>query len=140
MGRQQITIEDESPVVTNKAGGAAGGMNGGLPNRPTALPKAGWQPYAPVETPGINPNLPKVAGPVRQSHSGNAASGNKGRAGRLAAGAHGKPSAGNGVRGYKPYATYPSPQTNSQAAANLNTSTHVKGSLLHWARRVHQEQ
>src|ERR1700683_4813520 len=83
MGRQQITIEDESPIVNDKTGTAPGGGNGALLNRPTPLPKAGWQPYAPVETPGLNPNLPKVPGPVRQSHSGNAATGvgSKGHAG-----------------------------------------------------------
>ncbi len=142
MGRQQITIEDDSPIVNDKTGGTAGGANGGLLNRPTPLPKAGWQPYAPVETPGLNPNLPKVPGPVRQSQSAHTAAGagNKGRAGRLSAGAHSKPTAANGIRGYKPYTTYPAEQLNPQAASDLNATTHVKGSLLHWARRVRKEQ
>ncbi len=83
MGRQQITIEDKSPIINDKTGGAAGGGgNGALINRPVPLPKAGWQPYAPVETPGINPNLPKVPGPVRQSHNAavTAKAGNKAHA------------------------------------------------------------
>lgn len=143
MGRQQITVEDESPIINNKTGDAAGGGgNGALINRPVPLPKSGWQPYAPVETPGINPNLPKVPGPVRQSHTApvTTKAGNKARAAALKAGAHGKSSVPNNVRSYEPYAKYPAPATNPQAAQDLGASTHVKGSLLHWARRTHQEQ
>ena len=70
MGRQQITIENNTPIINDRTGGTTGGGgNGGLLSRPVPLPQAGWQPYAPIETPGINPNLPKVPGPVRQSHN-----------------------------------------------------------------------
>jgi hypothetical protein len=141
MGRQQITIENNTPIINNRTGSTAGGgVNGGLLNRPVPLPQSGWQPYAPVETPGINPNLPKVPTPVRQLHNAQARStttGKKGHAGNLTAGAHGKSSsAANGIRSYSPYAQYPPPAANTQAAEELGTSTHVKGSLLHWARRT----
>jgi len=143
MGHQQITVEDNSPIINDRTGSTAGGgANGGLLNRPASLPKAGWQPYAPVETPGINPNLPKVPGPVRQSHSAHSQTtpGNKGHAGKLTAGTHGKSSAPDGIRSYQPYAKYPPPAANTQAAEDLSTSTHVKGSLLHWARRTPKQQ
>jgi hypothetical protein len=143
MGRQQITVEDNSPIINNRTGDAAGGGgNGALLNRAVPLPKSGWQPYAPVETPGINPNLPKVPGPVHQSHTAaaNTKTGNKGHAGHLAAGAHGKTSSANNIRSYSPYTKYPAPAANTEAQADLSTSTHVKGSLLHWARRTRQEQ
>jgi len=144
MGRQQITIENNTPVINDRTGGTAcGGGNGALPNRRMPLPQAGWQPYAPVETPGINPNLPKVPAPIRQSHNAQShttAAGKKGHAGNLAAGAHGKSSSPNGIRSYSPYAQYPPPATNTQAAEELGTSTHVKGSLLHWARRAPKQQ
>lgn len=142
MGRQQITIEDNSPVINDKTGGGAGGANGALMNRGTPLPKAGWQPYAPMETPGINPNLPKVPGPVRQSHNPQTrqTAGSRGHAGRIAAGTHGKSTPSNGVRSYEPYTHYAPPAANTQAAQELGASTHVKGNLLHWARRNPPQQ
>jgi hypothetical protein len=143
MGRQQITIEDNTPIINNKTGStAAGGGNGALLNRPVPLPQAGWQPYAPVETPGINPNLPKVPGPVRQSHKtqpNSGASGKKGHAGNLSPKLHGTSSPSN-VRHYSPYAQYPPPAPNTQAAEDLSSSTRVKGSLLHWARHPQKQQ
>ena len=66
--------------------------------------------------------------------------GKKGHAGNLTAGAHGKSAAPNGIRSYSPYAQYPPPAANTQAAEELGTSTHVKGNLLHWARRTPKQQ
>jgi hypothetical protein len=144
MGRQQITIENNNPIINDRTSSTTGGGgNGGLLNRPAPLPQAGWQPYAPVETPGINPNLPKVPVPVRQSHNAQAsttASGNKGHAGKLTAKTHGKSASPNGIRSYSPYAQYPPPAANTQAAEELGVNTRVKGSLLHWARRTPKQQ
>ena len=100
-----------------------------------------WQPYAPVETPGINPNLPKVPGPVRQSHHNQSHSnsvGKKGHTGNLSA--QGKSASTNKVRSYSPYAQYPASTPNAQAAEDLESSTRVKGSLLHWARHAPKQQ
>ena len=144
MGRQQITIENNNPIINDRTGGTAGGgANGALPGRPIPLPQAGWQPYAPVETPGINSNLPKVPGPVRQSHNAQTSktsAGNKGQAGHLGAGAHENAATPNGIRSYSPYAKYSPPAANTQAAEELGVNTHVKGSLLHWARRTPKQQ
>lgn len=139
MGRQQITIEDNSPIINDKTGSTANGANGALLNRQVPLPKSGWQGYAPVETPGINPNLPKVPGPVRQSHTAGTAgaTGQKGRTGKLTAKAK---SSAVPISGYKPYAKYPEQTLNPQAAQDLGVSTHVKGNLLHWARRTPKQQ
>src|SRR5277367_4322235 len=62
MGRQQVQIIDDSPMISPGSIGTAGSgkMNGALPNRPMALPKAGWQTYTPMESPGSTTSLPKV--------------------------------------------------------------------------------
>jgi hypothetical protein len=142
MGRQQITIEDNSPIINDKTGNTVnGGGNGAMMNRPAPLPKAGWQPYAPVENPGINPNLPKVPGPVRQAHPSNPNTGRRGKSvhpGNLVPKNHGNASPFHAVKSYSPYSQYPAPPANTQAATELGASTHVKGNLLHWARHNSQ--
>ena len=135
MGRQQITIENDAPIINNRTGNTNGGGNGALMNRPIPLPQAGWQPYAPVETPGINPNLPKVPGPIRQSHNVPGRISKKGHPGTLNAGVHARAAQNNGVRSYAPYAQYPEPSSSTQGSEDLEARTRVKGSLLHWARR-----
>lgn len=76
MGRQQITIEDNSPIIRDKTGATVNGANGALLNRPAPLPKAGWQGYAPIDNTNTNPNLPKVPGPVRQAAASRNQAGN----------------------------------------------------------------
>jgi len=142
MGRQQITIEDNSPIINNKTGNpVSGGGNGAILNRPAPLPKAGWQPYAPIEKPGTNPNLPKVPGPVRQAHTSHPRTGPGGKSGHpgnLAGKNRGNQPSSGAVKSYSPYSQYPAPAPNTQAAEELGASTHVKGSLLHWARHKNQ--
>jgi hypothetical protein len=136
MGRQQWTVEDNSPIINNKTGTAPGAMNGALPNR-APLPKAGWQGYAPIDNPAANNNLPKAPGSSRPkgiAHT-NSKAGQQGRAGNLTG--NKSPS---GINSYKPYATYSNPVNAPNAGTDLNSSTHVKGSLLHWARRSPRQQ
>jgi hypothetical protein len=135
MGRQQWSVEDNSPVIINRTGTAPGAMNGALQNRPVPLPKAGWQGYAPVETPTTKTGAAKTPGHSQSSKSRRSATGNKGKAGNLTGGR--SPS---GIQGYKPYATYPAPVANPNGADLQQTSTHVKGSLLHWARRTPKQE
>lgn len=135
MGRQIWTIEDNSPIINNQAGTAPGAMNSALPGR-APLPKAGWQGYAPIEKPVVTRTntTPKTqASRHRSSASSSQKSGQRGHAGNLG---NRQPS---GIQGYKPYATY----GNSNPPApgvDPSTSTHVKGSLLHWARRSPKQQ
>jgi hypothetical protein len=46
----------------------------------------------------------------------------------------------SGVNGYKPYATYSNPSNTPNVGTDPSNSTHVKGSLLHWARRSPRPQ
>jgi len=135
MGRQQWTIEDNSPIINNRTGTAPGAMNGALPAR-APLPKAGWQGYAPVDNPPPNNNLPKIpaipkaAKPVSRPGT-NSKLGHKGAAGNLSP---------TGINSYKPYSTYTSPVNAPNVGTDPSSSTHVKGSLLHWARRSPRQQ
>jgi hypothetical protein len=134
MGRQEWTVEDNSPVIINKTGTASGGMNGALPNRPP-LPKAGWQGYAPVDKPAANNNLPKAPGSTRPKSASHSKAAYKGHAGNLTG-----TKSPSGVNAYKPYATYSNPANAPNTGAESSTSTHVKGDLLHWARRTPRQQ
>jgi len=134
MGRQEWTVEDNSPVIIDKTGTANSGMNGSLINRPTPLPKAGWQGYAPIDNPPAT-NKTKSSGTTKSKRSPASKAGQKGHAGNLTG-----INSPNGIRGYKPYATYSNPVNAPNAGADLTTTQHVKGSLLHWARRVNKQQ
>ena len=152
MGRQQVQIIDDSPIIMNRPGGAggSGNMNGSLPNRPIALPHAGWQSYTPAQPPGFASGLPKtVLKGVPPKPVPNGPTGNKAKAGALAAGNKGKSKgkpvtvAGSptAVSTYKPYATYKPAQPAGLGAAggnNQQTSTNVRSSVLHWARGAHR--
>ncbi len=134
MGRQQWTVEDNSPVIINRAGTAPGAMNGALPNRATPLPKAGWQGYAPIDNSPASATS-KTPGGSGTSKVRRAIAGNRGKAGNLTG--NKSPS---GIQSYKPYASYPAPVANPAAADLQQTSTHVKGNLLHWARRTQRQE
>lgn len=134
MGRQEWTVEDNSPVIINKTGTGSGGMNGSLPNRP-ALPKAGWQGYAPIDNPPPNSSLPKGPGSSRPKGAAHPKLGYKGHTGNLTGG-----KSSSGINAYKPYATYSSPTNAPNTGIDPSTSTHVKGDLLHWARRTPRQQ
>jgi hypothetical protein len=146
MGRQQVTITNDAPIVndqrTNSSGAAPGGMNGALGGR-APLPAAGWQSYSPV-SPGLSTNLPKVNNGVPKPPPPAAAKkpphGLTGNAGALGAG-KGKsptpPGDPNVVKMYKPYTRYQNPDSAGVSAsdnANQQSSSNVRGSVLHWAR------
>jgi hypothetical protein len=142
MGRQQITITDEAPMVNDKTGGAAGGggggANGGLPGRPTALPRSGFQSYSPEAAPANTRSLPKLVNGVPPKSPPPQAAGHKGKAGKLASNKSNvrpqSPSTPTGASAYKPYATYGTPSAPASAAGSSSSQSNVKGNLLHWAR------
>jgi hypothetical protein len=151
MGRQQVQVIDDSPIVSPGSSGAAtsgGRMNGAMPNRPLPLPSAGWQTYTPAQPPGFTTGLPKVNNGVPQKPGPQGPAGQKGKAGTLAAGkgkTKGKPSqvaaSPNGVSAYKPYATYKPAPSGASATTGMNnqqSTTNVRGSILHWARGPHR--
>ena len=148
MGRQQVQVIDDSPIIMHKPGepGGAATMNGSLPNRPMPLPAAGWQSYTPSQPPGFATGLPKTANGVPPKPVQKGPAGNKAKAGALVAGnkSKAKPataaSSPTAVSAYKPYATYKPAQGVPGAAGgnNQQTSTKVQGSILHWARGPHR--
>jgi hypothetical protein len=140
MARQQVQIIDDSPVVTNQKNIGNTGGNGALPAGPMPLPHAGWQPYSSSVTapttslPKVNNGVPPKT-PPPNTHSPN---GLKGKTGAL----HLKPAPNNNVvQTYTPYKGYgsntPAPASGSGANTTQSTSN-VKGSVLHWARARHQ--
>jgi hypothetical protein len=148
MGRQQITITDDAPLVNDqrtRGGAAPAGMNGALPGRPRGLPTAGWQSYSPV-APSLSTNLPKVNNGVPKPVAPVANKpprGMKGNAGALGAG-KGKSATPQGdpnvVKTYKPYTRYQNPDSAGISAtdnANQQSTSNVRGSVLHWARGHH---
>ncbi|PWU02035.1 MAG: hypothetical protein C5B53_02160 [Candidatus Melainabacteria bacterium] len=152
MGRQQVQIIDESPMIMNQPGGGAaaggGNMNGSMPNRPLPLPHAGWQSYTQAQPPGFATGLPKVINGVPPKAVPQGPAGNKAKAGALTANKgkpKGKPSQVAGspttVSSYKPYATYKPVQQAAPGAVGVNnqqTTTNVRGNILHWARGPHR--
>jgi hypothetical protein len=144
MGRQQITITDDAPMVNDQrtnGSGAPAGANGALGGR-APLPAAGWQSYSPVGS-GLSTNLPKVNNGVPKPappQANKPPRAMKGNAGALGAG-KGKPATPQGdpnaVKTYKPYTRYANPDSAGVSAsdiANQQSSSNVKGSVLHWAR------
>ena len=140
MGRQQITITDETPMVIDKTtGGAAGGGGaaGSLPGRPTALPRATFQSYSPEAPLTTGRNLPKLVNGVPPKAPPPQAAGRKAKPGKLAAGkSTPKPSVNTptGASAYKPYQTYGAPSSTASSAGSASTQSNVRGNLLHWAR------
>src|SRR6516162_9021694 len=96
MGRQQVQIIDESPMIMHRPGDPSNGsMNGSMPNRSLPLPHAGWQSYTQAQPPGFASGLPKVINGVPPKPVPQGPAGNKAKAGALAASkgkSKGKPS------------------------------------------------
>ena len=142
MARQQVQITDDVPVVndmrTNPApaqqsGAAAAGAAG------QGLPRAGFASNMNAYHGGpVGGALPKVNNgvPTRLPEAGSG--GNKGlkagNAGKLKMkSAPGVQNAGPAVaKSYKPYATAPAGESGGGSGNLLNSSTSVKGSVLHW--------
>lgn len=147
MARQQIQIIDDAPSLndmrTNPAaaqqqGGAGAGAS---PRLGQGLPRAGFMTnmgaYHGSPAAGA---LPRVNNGVPKSlpHTNNGL--NNGlkaaSAGKLKTKSH-PPAQPHGpvtAKGYKPYATTPMAQSSSGTGSSLNSSTAVKGSVLHWNR------
>jgi hypothetical protein len=137
MGRQEIQIIDDGPVINDQrtAPGAPGG-NGALPANPAPLPKAGWQQYSPAKPMNMGP-LPKVENGVPKAPPPDPA-GLHGKSARIKPVAK-APAAPSGPKSYKPYAGYGGsqaapPSGYGSSSNNSQSSSNVKGSVLHWAR------
>lgn len=152
MARQQVQITDDAPLVNDQrtfpTAGQPGQGAGALPNRPMALPRAGFQPYS-SNIPSVNTSLPQVVNgvppkealeqPVRKPKQGKTAT-----AGALKDSAKTAKKTTNppvtAAKAYSPYKGYDpgaKPAEQPAAAANASTGmqsrTKVKG-VLHWAR------
>lgn len=156
MARQQVQITDDAPLVNDQRtfpqGGQPGAGMGALPNRPMALPRAGFQQYSP-SMPSFNTRLPQVvngvppreqpaaAAPVKKGK--NAKTGAlkvaKDKAATTSSAAATKPPV-TAAKSYSPYKGYNPATPAGQPAqavsnnANMQSKTRVKGSVLHWAR------
>jgi hypothetical protein len=145
MGRQQITITDDAPMVNDKRsnGAAPGAMQGAMPARRAPLPAAGWQSFAPAATnPNLSTSLPKVVNGVPPKEVAKPLAkmnGTKGKAGALGA-AKPKPAGPfvdpKAVQAYKPYASSAGPLLPAGAGGDVNqqSKSNVQGNVLHWAR------
>jgi hypothetical protein len=134
MARQQIQIIDDSPIINNQTGdpAAQAGMN-----QRQALPKAGFGTFIPARPTNMGP-LPKVENGVPRAPlpSASTVSGMKANAGKLktksAPKAAAKPAA---PKAYKPYQGYGGAPTGAAVSSGgSQTTTNVKGNILHWAR------
>ncbi|HEY9788159.1 MAG TPA: hypothetical protein V6D17_22415 [Candidatus Obscuribacterales bacterium] len=155
MARQQWTITDDAPVVddrrTNPTPGAAGA--GALPAARPALPRATWMPYS-QSIPSLSNSLPKVNNgvPPKEMPAAPVNPGMKGKAGKLTASkSKGKTKTAStpSVKTYEPYKGYGAPPALTRAPgastsgsnqvagygdSSMQSSTAVRGSVLHWAR------
>ncbi len=146
MGRQQIQITDDTPIVNYKGGDPAQQQqqNPALQQtqkRPVPLPRAGFTGYTPPPTAsGFNPNLPSVengvprrelpaAGPALDHGDGSTRRGPKGKqakAGSLKPGAGGKQATANSgsftgpTKSYAPYKGYD--PSNSPISSSYSSS------------------
>lgn len=148
MARQQITITDEAPMVNDQrtmpGAPAAGGGQGALMNRPIPLPKAGWVPYS-ASVPGLSTSLPKVNNGVPPKAPPVDPNAMRARAGKLKPAKASSPKPPQGpvaVRSYTPYKGYGAPaavpapaQVGGSGNMSMDSSTNVRGSVLHWARK-----
>lgn len=149
MGRQQVQIFDDAPLVNDmrtNPGAAAGGGGGqaGQPMGRQPLPKAGFQTYsAPI--PGMQGGLPKVVNgvpPKLPSAQPKLPSSSKASAGKASYKSAPQVSSGPvATRTYSnsyqraPEMTSGSPQSMFNSGSS---NSRVKGTLLHWnkARRT----
>jgi hypothetical protein len=145
MGRQEIEVLDNSPIVKyRRSAGAGGGQTGGVQG-PVPLPAAGFQQYS-NNVPSGPSNLPKVENGV--PHKLPLAA--KGNPGKLKAKASTQTSARLLGRSSLPstaakptVAKYKKsyqtrPESASSGAASLNSAQKVRGKLLPWATNKHQ--
>lgn len=139
MARQQITITDDSPVIMKKTNSPGATAAGSLPaGAPQGLPQARWTQYAPADNPNLSTSLPKVSNGVPKAPSA-AQTPTHGKTGKLAA----KPKASLAPRdkaepaaaAYEPYKKF-SPEAAVTGASSAQSSSRVKGDVLHWARRA----
>jgi hypothetical protein len=154
MGRQQVTITDDSPQVndqrTQPAPPGQQGAAGGVPNRPVALPRASFAQYSnnlptlqgslPRTVNGVPPKAPPNAG-VSPKMAKTGAYKNK-----QAAVAKAAPSGPPVLKSYAPVQGYGAGAQSAprpvSASAGGSSSTAVRGSLLnqsgtsalHWSR------
>jgi hypothetical protein len=165
MARQQWQMVDDSPAINDQRTGfqsqQSGNAPGALGNRPRALPKAGFQGYAPMPTmqdgglPQVNngvprdlPNISNRKGGM-QAKAGKLTSDKKGKKGKSGTGGGGSTSTATAKKptntapkSYSPYRGYDprsmtAADSNQGVAPGANPSqqkvnTKVRG-VLHWA-------
>lgn len=142
MARQQIQITDDAPAVndmrTNPGANPAAAAQAAAQG-PRPLPRAGFGSYY-TPTPGtMSSGLPQVVNGVPKAPPPPAAPPRRGPTGQKATAkaiTQNKPAAPTTVKAYKPYQTYDAAAVaGANTGAMLNSSSNVKGSVLHWNRR-----
>ncbi len=147
MARQQIQITDDAPVVYDKRTGPGAGQTGAaIPSGPAPLPRAGFNAYSSSMPSSMGAGLPEVVNgvPRRLPSPPPGVSPKSGKAGAYKlkkATAAPRPSGPTAAKIYAPYKGYGSgnPVAASPSySGGDNSSTAVKGSLLHWTRTRRQ--
>jgi len=152
MARQQVQITDDAPMVNDQRtfpqGGQQQGGMGALPNRPMALPRAGFQQYSPTQ-PSFNTSLPQVVNgvPPKEQPQQQGPTGKKAKTGKYkptnkqqtatnktAAPVQTTAKSYSPYKGYNPGAAPVNQGATANGASNMQSKTRVKGSVLHWAR------
>lgn len=143
MARQQVQITDEAPVVndmrTNPAAAQQSSAAAAAAGAAQPLPRAGfgsnmgaYRPPAgnglPQVNNGVPAKLPETVNGVKQGMKAGNAGKLKGKTAPAPA-----PQQPVVIKTYKPYAT--TPVSGGGSGSLLNSSTSVKGSVLHWNRR-----
>ncbi len=137
MARQQVQITDDAPAV-NDLRSNPGAPQPAVPQPGQGLPRAGFSTFmsgynggnARSALPTVNNGVPKAL------PSAPGLTGQKANAGKLKAKAPAAPKGPAVAKTYTPYATTPTPVANSGSSGSLlDSSTSVKGSVLHWNKR-----
>ena len=138
MARQQITITDDGPTVNDKRTQPGAPQQGANPaGIPQGLPAARWTQYSPAENPNLSTSLPKVSNGVPPKMPPPGPAGKSAKAGKLAMPTP-RPAAKPAptTEAYAPYKKF-APDAAVTGASNAQSSSAVKGDVLHWARNGH---
>jgi hypothetical protein len=138
MARQQITITDDGPTVNDKRTPppVPGQQNVSPAGIPQGLPAARWTQFSPAaENPNLSTSLPKVSNGVPPKMPPGGPAGKSAKAGKLAMPTP-RPAAvkpAPSTEAYAPYKKF-APDAAVTGASNSQSSSAVKGDVLHWAR------
>lgn len=148
MARQQWQILDDAPQIYDKrTDPAAVNPQSGLPRGPAPLPRAGFTSYTSAMPTGMSAGLPQVVNGVPKKFpppSAPVVRPKSAKAGAYKPPKTARPSGPVTAKTYAPYQGYgggpssvstgPTPGNGSYGQSSVNSSTGVRGNLLHWSR------